>query len=397
MNSLAAPGGIEADQKLIGLEVLRFLSAIAVLVWHYQHFWFQGDQLEPGFVRTSQPLYPFLKLFYEWGVYGVQVFWFISGTIFFWKYLLPISAGRISGWRFFVLRASRLYPLHLLTFTLVAVLQAGGQASTGRFQVYQNNDLGHAVLQVFMASNWGLQRGDSYNGPIWSVSLEVLAYLAFFLFARRIATRCEGPDADRRIAAFTGITVIVSALAYQARLGQVFQCVYCFFVGGLAALAARSSFSQRHQATIAAASLAWIFGAAIVFRWFDWFERKPVVHLYITTAAPLLIHLLATQLRMPTPVARWAVAAGNTTYASYLLHFPLQLGLMGWATHTGWQLPREEPAFLLAYLGISVTLGAWVYRWFEIPVQLCIRSMSTGSEAPLRDSPADPFPRRIRS
>lgn len=358
-----------AEQKLLGLELLRFLSAVAVLVWHYQHFWFVGPELAQNFVRREQPLYPFFHLFYEWGVYGVQVFWFISGYIFFWKYLGAIGDGRVGAWRFFVLRASRLYPLHLLTFLLVAALQFAYRAQTGHFHVYAWNDAYHAVLQLFMASNWGLEKGSSYNGPIWSVSLEVLAYLAFFVFARRFGLRGG-------TSGWVVVTVIASAISFQLTGVPLFQCLFCFFVGGLAVLWGRTDVARAHGRAILIASLAWIVGMALAGQALHLFDRKIVVHLYIVSATPLLIHLLATHARFPPAWARGLAVAGNTTYSSYLLHFPLQMGFMLAAALTGWRIPREEPAFFLAYLGLSIALGVVAFRAFEMPMQNGLRRLA---------------------
>ncbi len=362
-----APHAPRSAPKLLGLEALRFLSALAVLFWHYQHFWYVGPD-PVGFARADQPLYPAFQLFYEWGVYGVQVFWLISGFIFFWKYRDDIHDRTTSAWRFFVLRFSRLYPLHLLTFLLVALLQARYHALTGLYHVYQANDGYHAALQLLMASNWGAQAGDSFNGPIWSVSLEVLAYLFFFVFAMR-AGRKTWP---------VMLVVVLVAIAYQAKLGHVFQCIFCFFVGGLLVEPGRAPFLQRHRALIAGASFVYIAATAVVARHWHLFDRKPVVHLYIVTAAALLIHVLS-QFEWPAGrSARWVEAAGNTTYASYLLHFPLQMALMLYAVGSGWRIPREDPAFLVAYLALSIGIGAVAFRAFEMPAQGWLRRRMLG-------------------
>jgi peptidoglycan/LPS O-acetylase OafA/YrhL len=71
--------------KLLGLEVIRFISALSVLIWHYQHFFYIED-MPANFIREQQPFYEFLSLFYNYGGSGVQVFWCVSGFIFFWKY-----------------------------------------------------------------------------------------------------------------------------------------------------------------------------------------------------------------------------------------------------------------------------------------------------------------------
>lgn len=361
----------EPDSKLIGLEVLRFLAALAVLVWHYQHFWFVGPDLK-DFVRAEQPLYFVFRLFYEWGVYGVQVFWFISGYIFFWKYLGTIHRGTVGAWPFFVLRFSRLYPLHLLTFLVVALLQYRYHAVTGLFHVYQANDAYHAGLQVFMASNWGLQSGDSFNGPIWSVSLEVLAYLFFFVFARAFG----------RSLWLVALTIVVAAVAYQLKAGHVFQCIYCFFVGGMVALLGNTALAKAWQKPIFWASVFYIVAAAIGFRALNLFDKKPVVHLYISTAAPLLIHVMASRAWLTGALSRWAATAGNTTYSSYLLHFPLQMALMLAAAGSGWRIPREDPVFFLAYLAVSFMLGVAAYRLFEMPMQRWLRGALAPTSAP---------------
>jgi peptidoglycan/LPS O-acetylase OafA/YrhL len=361
---LAVTRPADPDTKLIGLEILRCLSALAVLVWHYQHFWYVGAT-PVQFIRSEQPLYPLFRLFYEWGVYGVQVFWMISGTIFFRKYVHAIHAGAVGAWRFFVLRFSRLYPLHLLTFALVALLQYHYHALTGQYHVYQFNDAYHALLQLFMASNWGLQSGESFNGPIWSVSLEVLAYLFFFVFALAF-----GPRVRWMLA-----IIAVCAVAYQLRLGPVFQCIFCFFLGGLVALWGASPLAKAHATPIAWTCGLYIVGAALVFRLLGAFDQKLIVHLYITTAVPLLIHLSVSRAWLGDRAARWATAAGNATYSSYLLHFPLQMTLMLAAAGSGWRIPRESALFFLAYLVVSMALGVITYRLFEMPAQNGLRRL----------------------
>ena len=68
--------------RLVGLELIRFISAFSILIWHYQHFTFLGDKAV-NFNRNEQPFYEFLSVFYDHGLFGVQIFWCISGFIFF--------------------------------------------------------------------------------------------------------------------------------------------------------------------------------------------------------------------------------------------------------------------------------------------------------------------------
>ena len=62
-----------SEDKLLGIELLRFASALAVLVFHYQHLAFVGTQ-QVNFEPTQQPFYSLLSFFYRYGFHGVQVF-----------------------------------------------------------------------------------------------------------------------------------------------------------------------------------------------------------------------------------------------------------------------------------------------------------------------------------
>lgn len=174
------------SNKLLGLELIRFMSALAVLFWHYQHFFYIANK-PTDFIKEQQPLYSLFSHFYDYGYYGVQVFWCISGFIFFWKYREAIASKAINYRKFFVLRFSRLYPLHLFTLLLVFALQSIYFSQKDYFFVYQNNDTTHFIYQLFLASSWGFEKGGSFNGPIWSISVEVLIYCFFFFILQNIS------------------------------------------------------------------------------------------------------------------------------------------------------------------------------------------------------------------
>ena len=74
---------IPEKNNLVGIELLRFIAAFSVLIWHYQHFFYVGTQLPLNFEISDQPFFSILKPFYSQGYNGVQMFWAISGYIFF--------------------------------------------------------------------------------------------------------------------------------------------------------------------------------------------------------------------------------------------------------------------------------------------------------------------------
>src|SRR5476651_1230145 len=110
----------DSQNKLASLEITRFFCALAVVLWHYQYYFFVPGSLS---ARQSLPFYEVLSIFYNAGYYAVDWFWVLSGYVFFMKYCDVLADEKMSAGTFFGRRFSRLYPLHLLTLLLVIALQ----------------------------------------------------------------------------------------------------------------------------------------------------------------------------------------------------------------------------------------------------------------------------------
>jgi len=341
--------------KLLGLEALRFVAAFAVLIWHYQHFAYVADQ-PVDLVKDRLPLYGLLQPFYAAGEYGVWIFWCISGFIFFWKYRDTIFDRSVSGWKFFVFRLSRLYPLHFATLLIVAILQSVYFHSHGYFFVYQDNDLRHFLLQIFMASRWGLQHGDSFNGPIWSISIEILAYAVFFLMLRFV-TR----------SALLNVVVILVCLNVS---GQFFACLAFFYAGGLAAISRRAVAGTFFGVTIE--RVAWlvlfIIPASILV-----LQLKIVDWVFLLAYTPILLFCLSREIGISGAIQTVLETAGNMTYSSYLLHFPIQLLMALAYTRSGNLIPFYDGWFFAIYVASTLTASHFTYRYYEAPAQALLR------------------------
>ncbi len=358
-----------AGDRIIGIELLRFAAALAVLVFHYQHLAFVG--LTPtNLVKEAQPFFQSLRLFYENGQYGVQVFWCISGFIFFWKYGRSIPERRVSARDFLTLRLSRLYPLHLLTLLFVAAVQPIYAARVHSFFVYRYNDLYHFVLQLFMASNWGLQAGDSFNGPIWSISVEILVYVVFFLVLRLIS------------ASWITFAVIVvgSGLVQVLKLSSnpIFLCLTLFFLGCATAMA----FSRTRQSTRLArvASAAAIAAIIVVLLLSIYIAITP--KWLLSVLSPAVIFLCVSHIRGTPLINRLLVPAGNMTYSSYLLHVPLQLTIVTVCAYMGLRVPFYSPYFFVCYIAVVLILSNLCYKYFEMPAQRWIRGRFMARKSP---------------
>lgn len=356
------------DALLLGLEWVRFACTLPVLLWHYQHFFYVAGHPQ-GFDSAAQPGYAWLHVLYDHGYLSVQAFWCASGYIFFWKYADGIASGVVSWSRFAWLRLSRLYPLHLLTLLVVAVLGVFYQQRMGAGFVYQHQDWPHFVGQLFMASDWDGRSQWSFNGPIWSISLELLVYALFFVLSL---------VGWRQWWAVVCI-MVGAALVYQLKWSThpVFLCLFFFYLGGLTC-----QFQQWHDARCPSAwrspwlALCWLgVVAAAAMCWAG--VLRPMM--WVAVFVPVLIISMVRWVQPQSPGGiKLAHDLGSLTYATYLWHFPLQLAAAVYFMDDPAKLPAQQTWWLLLYLGATYTLAHVSYRWFEAPAQAWLRARGPG-------------------
>ena len=169
-------------KKYFGIEILRFFTSLSVLLYHYRHFFSPFNSTSTIDYKEALiylPFTSFLNVFYQYGIYGVHVFYAISGFVFAHVYLNKEKL--VSSREFFLNRFARLYPLHFATLIIIAILQYISLFQLETFQIVEFNDLYHFILHLFFISSWGFEQGHSFNAPIWSVSIEIAIYIIFFV------------------------------------------------------------------------------------------------------------------------------------------------------------------------------------------------------------------------
>lgn len=176
------------NERYYLLDIFRGIAAICVVLQHYQHFFFiKPGTVASNFVYTDQPFFYIISPFYKFGSVAVQFFFILSGFIFFAIYRDKIFNNEINFKRFFILRISRLYPLHLLTLILILVSQKIFLILYSEYYVYPDNSLTNFILHFFLIQEWGINNFfdfeilAGFNHPSWSISVEIFAYISFFV------------------------------------------------------------------------------------------------------------------------------------------------------------------------------------------------------------------------
>ncbi len=362
---------VQPVHRLAGLEALRFFCAVAVVLWHYQAYFFQTQP-----TRSDLPIYRLLWPFYESGVNAVPWFWVLSGFVLAMNYNERIKSGTTSCWRFFVLRFSRLYPLHIFSLILVIAMQFVFFLATGEHYRHYAEQTGQApywsslLLQLFMASNW-FSSVFTFNGPIWSVSVEILIYALFFVLARfGIA---NGPTRSIIIA-----VVAIALHRYLTHSGRgafapLVNCLACFYLGVFIWQAGNSSIGETILNTPKWRNLLLVLAATTTC--IVAYLRPTYAIVFV--APTVVIAALAFTARISANPAITAIAPlGNLTYGTYLLHFPVALAFLTAIEIFGIdRTAAYSPMMLILYLVTVTALAAVSFVYLEQPAQNLLRSL----------------------
>ena len=95
------------------------------------------------------------------------MFFMMGGAIFVHTYFVKVSSKLVSFYTYMKKRFARLYPLHLATLLIVAILQGIYTHLNGNSFIFQFNDLKNFMLHLFFISDWGFEEGHGFNGPVW--------------------------------------------------------------------------------------------------------------------------------------------------------------------------------------------------------------------------------------
>jgi peptidoglycan/LPS O-acetylase OafA/YrhL len=365
-----------ANDRLFALDVARGLAAIFVVVYHWRLFFYVTEY---GIAPENYPLHAFLAPIQKNGWLGADFFFVLSGAIFFTKYSDAIAKRGLTARQFFILRFSRLAPLHYATLILTGVLQAFLFLQLGRFVLFREHlDQSHFLANLLFIQNWGFLSflsDSSFNIPAWSISIEALLYILFFLLFRFLPANLF---CFLTIAA-AGFWLIHSDV--NAPLGRG---LWCFFAGGSVAwFYTRPVQIGRYKPELYGAALLLLF--LIVFKSQPGAEGAPApTGLRMETASYFLytgffacfVGCLAFSEGVLRRVARPLSFLGDISYSSYLLHYPLQLAFIFVVVLLNGAFEPalfRSPWMMLLFFAILIAASLLSFRYFEAPLRTALR------------------------
>jgi len=372
VKNIAVPGGHrnvqsiphekQRSSKIHALTSLRFFAALYVVIFH--------ALVIPSFltgISQDGPLGRFLGL----GYVSVSFFFLLSGYILGVVYLRHES--QVSLKTFYWARFARVYPLFFLTLVLdtpnLFLIKLAVYGLTGGLLRTAIRFAANVVMLQAWIPAW---RG--IDNPNWSLSVETIFYLVFpFLGValwklRGLRLWILG------VAIFVCGQVLVFLVAPRINFeSAMFLPLLHLSTFAIGILLARWQTLRMHQRVEGRGSkrlirslflaLAVVSFAAVVY--FSTTAMK--TNLFDGLLAPIFVIVIwsfsdSDWLPARLLSVRWLVVLGESSFALYLIHFPV-LHLF---QHLGW---HHIVALFPVYLGVNIGLSVLSFYYFEAPMR----------------------------
>ncbi|MEU3371804.1 acyltransferase [Streptomyces sp. NPDC006660] len=346
------------------LTAIRGIAAAWVVLFHFRAPVF-------GLLPISQHM----KRWLDSGYLGVDVFFILSGFVIAHVYTAELSTGNWRRYsRYLGARVARLYPVHL---TLLLFLLAGDALSIAKPPV--RDSVGSFIGNVLMLQ--AIPPFQAWNGPAWSITYELGAYLLFPLLAFALVRIPTARSSFACAAAVSLLGIGLMALALSEPGARPYRTVpallritFEFTTGGL--LHRGWSLLRRHRNRMwdALALTAACCTAVCLAR----VPERYDCHILVI---PLLAFLVLACTRSAGAVSSFLGSrilqwSGRISYSLYMTHFVTlnlaSLIILRWQ-HVALHAFPVRIGVLIAYMSFAVGSAHLVCRFIEEPARRRLR------------------------
>ncbi|MGV7240220.1 acyltransferase family protein [Caballeronia sp. M23-90] len=329
----------KVKNKFVGLDLLRFLLAVYLMVFHSIHQYPQSAQI------------PFVELL-NLGGFATSTFFLLSGFILTHVYFAQSSDLRGGTRAFFVKRLSNLYPIHLFSLALVLLVSVAGTRAFSEFATLSLSDGGdelvhlgqtatafNFVLNLVMVQVWNPPYG-SVNPSSWSLATLLFFYITFpFLAPRIMAFRKKAllllllwvaymvpPIVASSMHWFGPVAVGIVTRNPLLRLPEFASGIVLYGLYREQRLSLFTATAGRRFLTLVFVALsfaaaAWLVADGALF----W---RYIVHNGALMPAEMALVIVCAPAALPVGFAKLSVRLGNAALSIFAIHAPIFLVLM---------------------------------------------------------------------
>ena len=329
-----------------GLTGIRGFAALAVVFYHYQAWFLEGDITTHGYL-------------------GVDLFFILSGFVISHSHnrdFPPLTPRNILT--FYGLRLARLYPVHVLTLLGMLLIYVVG-THLGFTPKYSHQfEPSSFVANLLLIHAWGASWPLTWNFPAWSISCEWFAYL-LFPFLRTIGLRLRVPAIAWMVIPYVAL-VWAFFFLYGRDMNQndginaLLRVVLEFIMGmGLYQLFRARSWAGMWPLPVCSFMVLWFVPDGLY---------EPLMILVFLAA----ILVAADQNESSPLLSRPLVYLGEISYSIYMTHIPIVMSLGKGGTYLishGW----NRFLVMMGMVVIVLASASLTYHMIEVPCRNRIR------------------------
>jgi peptidoglycan/LPS O-acetylase OafA/YrhL len=342
------------NSRLLMLDLMRGIAAIAVLIYH-----------DGGFLGVG--LLPNAYL-------AVDLFFLLSGFVIAHNYDRKIAAG-MSLIEFMVQRIIRLYPCMVLALAVGVVVFAlrmvRHQGYFDGWSLLTATGL-NALFLPAVNRPYGLEGYFPFVSTAWSLTLEVFANIVFWLLFPLLNRLRLNLLILASGAAMVAGVFIIGTIDVGMRMTDFWwgvpRVMLTFFLG----VALRRHYFERVSLDLGGRGGLLVFlSLMLVFNASELFGKAlmPVTDLLAAVVVfPLLLLVVvrATPGAGTAAICKWT---GDASYPVYLLQTPLMGVVAAVPQLFGMMAADFVPWIGLAHVGATILIGLWVDRYYELPLR----------------------------
>jgi peptidoglycan/LPS O-acetylase OafA/YrhL len=366
----------EVLPRLDSLTGLRFIAALAVLMYHAQFIGVSGTVTNPGFE-------------------GVTFFFLLSGFVLAWSH-------RPGTLNFYKRRIARIYPIYLVAILCGILCNIINHVAQTPLMVLRDLSLTQAwfIWVPKLGLVWAPIRINTIDGPIWTLSVEAFFYLTFPIWIY-ILTRIS--RRQRQIAAIViaAIPIVgwVLSIHYQtfsaasqtySYWGAPFRLTE-FLLGMIAA------FEVKDGLRIPMFPAFILLAGSSYYLWTGTLDRNP--YFFLMPQSPVIVPFTVIICAFASADLRGKftlfnskplVVLGTWSYALYLFHDMVLTYFQEWASHLPEWVIKPPWPFECLFIVVVIGLSAAIYKYVEYPAERWIRRLQLFGPADDSSSPSVP-------
>ncbi len=357
--------GVNRRTEVLPLTGIRAYAAWWVVMFHVAY----------TLPSAPVPLYWFFRL----GFLGVDLFFVLSGFIISYNYWQQFSAFSCRVYRQFLwARLARLYPVHLFTLLISALLLLGVRVSGGvTVKDFSTWTGGNFLANAMLVHAWRAHYVDSWNNASWSVSCEWFAYLVFPLI---VLTRMKKLPLAVAIILGALFPAIPAVFVQSAFLPPCFLLikVLCEFIAGCLVF---HVYARRREYKRTGRMLNYVIVTVLISVLILIWEIRHLAPDWLALVFPFVILIVAESSGIFEMLmgSRIAVYWGRVSYSLYMTH-----NLTLWLLKAFLPVNKGGASILLfcVYIASICVVASATYHFVEEPFRKWMRARARPLQLP---------------